>query len=253
MRHSQVFFGVFFSVLLVLAVSSSLDDAEAQKASGKSHLRYGQETSSLVCGDALCSEIKNDFLNMVQQSTFMIGGVAFQSFEFQNHDDNQSRQILENCLVKFDQLMEKKKRGIAMMELKKDCKGQFQNIQDNMRVNAETKQNLGSMPKPKTVIKENTVIIPEGTMIPGCESENECYSPYSIAVRVGESVTWINQDSAAHTVTSGTVTNGGPIGEDFDSGLVLSGDSFSHKFNQQATFDYFCMVHPWMQGIVIVS
>lgn len=97
----------------------------------------------------------------------------------------------------------------------------------------------------------NTVSIPEGSGVPGCEETDECYLPYEIPAKVGESVIWVNRDTAAHTVTSGTPQEG-PDGI-FDSGLFLAEESFEHVFDEPGEYDYFCMVHPWMTGKVIVS
>ena len=98
---------------------------------------------------------------------------------------------------------------------------------------------------------ETTVSLPEGTSVPGCEETDACYVPSSVSVGVGETVTWSNDDTAAHTVTSGTAS-GGPDGV-FDSSLFAAGTTFSHTFEEEGTFDYFCMVHPWMVGAVTVG
>lgn len=109
--------------------------------------------------------------------------------------------------------------------------------------------------KPKEKMDEMTdsysVIIPEGVGIPGCEETNECYLPPSISIKSGYSVIWINEDTAAHTVTSGTV-DGGPDGV-FDSSIFLSGATFEHTFSDAGNYDYFCIVHPWMTGTIEVS
>ncbi|WP_316504376.1 PEFG-CTERM sorting domain-containing protein [Nitrosopumilus sp.] len=98
---------------------------------------------------------------------------------------------------------------------------------------------------------ETTVSLPEGTSVPGCEETDACYIPSSVSVGVGETVTWSNDDTAAHTVTSGTAS-GGPDGI-FDSSLFAAGTTFSHTFEEEGAFDYFCMVHPWMVGAVTVG
>jgi len=91
-----------------------------------------------------------------------------------------------------------------------------------------------------------------GSSVPGCENTAEgCFIPSMVTIDVGGEVTWENDDTAAHTVTSGTPT-GGPDGN-FDSSLVMAGSSFSHTFEDAGSFDYFCMVHPWMQGMVMVT
>ena len=94
-----------------------------------------------------------------------------------------------------------------------------------------------------------TVTNAPGSSTPGCEPE--CFIPSMVTLDIGGEVTWENDDTAAHTVTSGTPTEG-PDGI-FDSSLVMAGSSFSHIFEEAGSYDYFCMVHPWMQGMVMVS
>jgi plastocyanin len=95
------------------------------------------------------------------------------------------------------------------------------------------------------------VSIPEGSSTPGCEADNACYIEPEVTVSVGATVTWTNDDTAAHTVTSGTPTDG-PDGV-FDSSIVMSGATFEHTFEEEGDYDYFCIVHPWMTGKVIVE
>jgi plastocyanin len=95
------------------------------------------------------------------------------------------------------------------------------------------------------------VSIPEGSATPGCEENNECFIPYEVTIGVGGTVTWTNDDTAAHTVTSGTVTEA-PDGV-FDSSLFMAGRTFEFTFEESGEYDYFCVVHPWMAGKVIVE
>ena len=102
------------------------------------------------------------------------------------------------------------------------------------------------------------VIFSNGSGIPGCETTNSCYSPFAVSVGLGETITWINEDTFAHTATSGVSGYFGeaePWGFDgtFDTGILMTGDSFSHTFDTEGTFNYFCMLHPWMTGIVLVD
>jgi len=90
-----------------------------------------------------------------------------------------------------------------------------------------------------------------GSSVVGCETTNECYIPHMVTIDVGGEVMWNNIDAMAHTVTAGTPTEG--VSEHFDSGLVAPGAMFSHEFTEAGIFDYFCMVHPWMVGAVMVS
>jgi len=99
--------------------------------------------------------------------------------------------------------------------------------------------------------EETDVIIPQGAATPGCEETNECYIPFEVTIGVGGIVTWENKDTAAHTVTSGNEAEGPD--EKFDSSLFGSGAKFALQFDNAGEFDYFCLVHPWMNGVVIVS
>jgi len=90
-----------------------------------------------------------------------------------------------------------------------------------------------------------------GSGTPGCETNNMCYMPYNAALDIGGEAMWHNVDTMAHTVSSGTPAEG--LDDVFDSGLVVAGGMFSYKFEEAGTYDYFCMVHPWMTGIVTVS
>jgi len=96
-----------------------------------------------------------------------------------------------------------------------------------------------------------TVSAPVGSALPGCEDTDECFIPSTITVDVGTTVTWSNDDTAAHTVTSGSAADG-PDGV-FDSSLFMAGAEFSHTFDAAGEYSYFCMVHPWMAGVVIVG
>ena len=96
-----------------------------------------------------------------------------------------------------------------------------------------------------------TISVPEGSGVPGCDVTNQCYIPADVTINVGETVTWSNDDTAAHTVTSGMPADG-PDGN-FDSSLFMAGDTFSHTFEEAGEYDYYCMVHPWMSGKVQVG
>ncbi|WP_428323897.1 cupredoxin domain-containing protein [Nitrosopumilus sp.] len=97
----------------------------------------------------------------------------------------------------------------------------------------------------------HTVDMPTGTSVPGCEETNECYIPANITINAGDTVEFVNSDTAAHTVTGGSPADG-PSGV-FDSSLVMGGASYSFTFEDAGSYDYFCMVHPWMVGSVTVN
>ncbi len=96
------------------------------------------------------------------------------------------------------------------------------------------------------------ISIPQGTSVQGCEKTNECYLPPLAQIDIGGEATWSNDDSAAHTVTSGLAAEGAD--GIFDSGLFMAGQTFSVKFDdyEPGEYAYFCLVHPWMTGAIVV-
>jgi plastocyanin len=113
------------------------------------------------------------------------------------------------------------------------------------------------MMEKEEVMEESTepttvhVEIPIGTSVPGCEETNECWSPADITINAGDTVHWMNVDTAAHTVTGGSPADG-PSGV-FDSSLVMADAVYAFTFDEAGSYDYFCMVHPWMVGSVTVN
>jgi plastocyanin len=105
-------------------------------------------------------------------------------------------------------------------------------------------------PAEQSIPLENTISIPVGASTSGCETTNECFKPSSVTIPVGTTVTWINDDIAAHTVTSGKDAT--PDGA-FDSNLFMAGKTFSHQFDTAGEYPYYCLVHLWMKGTVIVE
>jgi plastocyanin len=73
--------------------------------------------------------------------------------------------------------------------------------------------------------------------------EGFAFSPGTVTVNVGDSVTWTNNDSAAHTAT----------GSGFDTGNIANGASASETFQSAGTFEYACSIHPQMTGTVAVQ
>ena len=84
---------------------------------------------------------------------------------------------------------------------------------------------------------------------PGSPAANEViiksfsYNPKEINIKVGDTVTWTNEDSAAHTVT----------GSGWDSGNMGQGQTYSKTFDKAGTYEYYCTFHPSMLGSVAVK
>jgi len=75
--------------------------------------------------------------------------------------------------------------------------------------------------------------------------KNLAFDPATVTIKVGESVTWTNQDSTNHTVTA---DNG-----EFNSDQLANGATFSFKFDKAGTYAYHCSIHPSMKATVVVE
>jgi plastocyanin len=110
--------------------------------------------------------------------------------------------------------------------------------------------------------EEYVVDIPFGAYNPELNTPAEVwYDPPIMSITVGDTVTWYNDDREGHTVTSGEGSgrygwmsdNFGTPDDYFDSGRFMPGESWSYKFEESGTFSYFCTIHPWMEGVVVVE
>ena len=81
--------------------------------------------------------------------------------------------------------------------------------------------------------------------VPQVIIDNYAFSPVSLTVKVGTTVTWINHDDDAHTVDS---TQG-----KFKSATLNKGDRFDFRFTEAGEFPFFCRFHPKMTGKIIVQ
>jgi predicted secreted protein with PEFG-CTERM motif len=98
-----------------------------------------------------------------------------------------------------------------------------------------------------------TVKNAEGSSAIGCEPD--CFIPNTVVIGVGGMVTFSNSDTAAHTASSGTPQGEGQ-GEVFDSSLMLPNSTYTTPegtFDAPGDYPYYCMVHPWMEGLIIVE
>ena len=86
------------------------------------------------------------------------------------------------------------------------------------------------------------------------ECAADCYTPNTLTVDVGHTITMTNADeSGIHTFTSGTVYGFTPIpAGEFDSGILMQGESFEFISNMPDVYPYYCTLHVWMQGTIIV-
>lgn len=72
------------------------------------------------------------------------------------------------------------------------------------------------------------------------------FSPSTITIKTGQTVTWTNKDSTQHTITSDS-------GSELASAILSPGQTYSHTFDSSGTYSYHCSFHPGMKAKVIVQ
>ncbi len=75
--------------------------------------------------------------------------------------------------------------------------------------------------------------------------DNVTFGPQTLMVKAGTTVTWVNHDDTAHTVTS--------VDKVFGSNALDTGDQISYEFKTPGTYKYYCTIHPQMTGTVVVQ
>jgi len=98
------------------------------------------------------------------------------------------------------------------------------------------------------------VNIPTGAASPDApyfwQSEKDGSTSGTVEILIGDTIVWKNADTATHTVTSGVSPDYDDL---FDSGIFGPGKSYSYTFTDIGHYPYFCLLHPWMEGTIIVT
>ena len=113
-------------------------------------------------------------------------------------------------------------------------------LSGNMNMGVEGSGNSIQQPTTATSIPSNSTVV---RIVANAGSNS--FSPNPVEVKVGETVTWINDDSGRHTVTSKDGV--------FNSELMGRGQSFSFTFDKAGQYPYLCSPHPGMLGTVVVT
>jgi plastocyanin len=79
---------------------------------------------------------------------------------------------------------------------------------------------------------------------PGVTVADFHFSPASTTIHAGDTITWTNDGPSSHTATA--------HGGSFNTGVLKKGQSASHTFTAPGTFTYFCQIHPFMHGTIVV-
>jgi len=80
---------------------------------------------------------------------------------------------------------------------------------------------------------------------PAVHIKDDAFTPRALTISVGETITFTNDDDDAHTVTA---TDGS-----FDSKGLDTNGVWRHTFTKPGTYAYFCQLHPFMKGTIVVK
>ena len=108
-----------------------------------------------------------------------------------------------------------------------------------------TADNETQIPTPTPTSSTSAVETPTSSNVT-VNIKNFVFNPTTITIKSGTRVTWVNNDSVPHTVTSDS-------GSLLNSGTLAPGQSFSFSFSSVTSVNYHCALHPAMKGTVIVG
>ena len=96
-----------------------------------------------------------------------------------------------------------------------------------------------------------TIVMPAGSVDPNSATG---YDPNSLTVSPGSAIVWDNQDNALHTATSGNPDTATPDGK-FDTGMVGASTQSQPVTmpTEPGEYTYFCTLHPFLVGTVVVQ
>jgi plastocyanin len=80
---------------------------------------------------------------------------------------------------------------------------------------------------------------------PAVHMDNDAFTPKTLTIDAGQTVTFVNSDDDAHTVTA--------VDGSFDSKGLDSGAVWRHSFTKPGLYAYFCELHPFMKGTIVVK
>lgn len=117
--------------------------------------------------------------------------------------------------------------------------------------NNDSGDTMNDMPKQSVNSSQTSKSTPnssEAVATTAVEIKDYAFTPVTLKVKVGDKVTWTNQDSVRHDVVLDDETMDGPKSE-----LLAQGESYSYTFTKAGTYAYHCSPHPYMKATIIVE
>jgi plastocyanin len=126
-------------------------------------------------------------------------------------------------------------------------------MEDGHQEQKSSMSNFSMTRSNKTTAADGNNIIYASIVIGAISRTTDAYQPNPIYLKEGKMVVWTNNDYNLHTVTQGPLSVGIDTALRFDSGILSRGQSFSYIFSKEGTYNYYCTIHPWMVGQVVVA
>ena len=124
-----------------------------------------------------------------------------------------------------------------------------------LKINSPSGNSQNAINDNSQQVQDNVQVSGNSNQLPSEESSAKTYnaeisgfvfSPQVLSVKVGDTVTWTNKDSAKHTVTSDS-------GNELNSNLLGKNEEYSHTFTTAGTYKYHCTPHPYKTGKIVVE
>tara|TARA_Y100001938_G_scaffold134785_1_gene195657 strand:+ start:419 stop:880 length:462 start_codon:yes stop_codon:yes gene_type:complete len=96
---------------------------------------------------------------------------------------------------------------------------------------------------------QHVIMIGKDSWKPGCEENDLCFLPYEKIIKIGETVLFVNEDEFEHNVR----LRGDPNYLHFPTDVIKQNEYFVYKFEENGKYQYYCTLHPWMEGIINVK
>jgi plastocyanin len=128
-------------------------------------------------------------------------------------------------------------------------------MEDGQQQQQENSMSNFSMTRSNKTLTANGDNILYASIVIGATSyTTDAYQPNPIYLKEGQTVVWTNNDYNLHTVTQRPLSRGiDNTALRFDSGILSRSQSFSYIFSKEGTYNYYCTIHPWMVGQVVVA
>lgn len=96
---------------------------------------------------------------------------------------------------------------------------------------------------------QHLIEITNGSWKQECEKNDECFIPYMKTIGANEAILFVNQDEYEHNIR----VKGDPSYLHHPTDVIRQNEYFVYKFNESGEYDYYCTLHPWMEGMITVN